>query len=100
MGKSRLRYFSAKAHLEHRVPYSRRGGVRHHDQPLSLFWQAAEEVEDIHAHPRRERLRKAPQQGQAALHRIEVDTLVGMAFSNLVALAIMLTAALPLMRMV
>ena len=61
--------------------------------PYLFFWQAAEEVEDIHAHPRRERLRKAPQQGQAALHRIEVDTLVGMAFSNLVALAIMITAA-------
>jgi NRAMP (natural resistance-associated macrophage protein)-like metal ion transporter len=61
--------------------------------PYLFFWQAAEEVEDIHAHPRRKRLRKAPQQGQAALHRIEVDTLVGMAFSNLVALAIMITAA-------
>jgi Mn2+/Fe2+ NRAMP family transporter len=61
--------------------------------PYLFFWQAAEEVEDIHAYPHRKSLRKAPRQGKAALHRIELDTLVGMAFSNLVALAIMVTTA-------
>jgi len=61
--------------------------------PYLFFWQAAEEVEDIHAYPRRKSLRKAPRQGKAALHRIELDTMVGMAFSNLVALAIMVTTA-------
>jgi NRAMP (natural resistance-associated macrophage protein)-like metal ion transporter len=61
--------------------------------PYLFFWQSAEEVEDIHAHPRRTELVEAPEQGKAALHRIEVDTLVGMAFSNLVALAIMITTA-------
>ena len=35
----------------------------------------------------------APEQGEPALKRIELDTLVGMAFSNLVALAIMVTTA-------
>ena len=58
-----------------------------------FFWQAAEEAEDLHAYPRRRDLLHAPEQGGAALHRIEVDTLVGMAFSNLVALAIMVTTA-------
>ena len=55
--------------------------------PYLFFWQAAEEAEDLHAYPRRRDLLHAPEQGGAALHRIEVDTLVGMAFSNLVALA-------------
>lgn len=61
--------------------------------PYLFFWQAAEEVEDIHAYPHRKSLRKAPRQGKTALQRIELDTLVGMAFSNLVALAIMITTA-------
>lgn len=61
--------------------------------PYLLFWQSAEEVEDLHAFPHRKALRRAPRQGQAALHRIEIDTLVGMAFANSVALAIMVTTA-------
>ena len=61
--------------------------------PYLFFWQAAEEVEDIKAYPHRQDLVDAPEQGRAALRRIEVDTLVGMAFSNLVALAIMVTTA-------
>lgn len=61
--------------------------------PYLFFWQAAEEAEDLHAFPRRRDLLHAPGQGPRALHRIEVDTLVGMAFSNLVALAIMVTTA-------
>ena len=61
--------------------------------PYLFFWQSAEEVEDIDAYPHRKDLLHAPEQGQAALHRIEVDTWVGMAFSNVVALAIILTAA-------
>jgi NRAMP (natural resistance-associated macrophage protein)-like metal ion transporter len=61
--------------------------------PYLFFWQASQEVEDIDAHPRRQRLKSAPRQGEPALQRIEYDTLVGMGLSNLVALAIMLTAA-------
>jgi NRAMP (natural resistance-associated macrophage protein)-like metal ion transporter len=61
--------------------------------PYLFFWQAAEEVEDIKAYSHRNDLVDAPEQGRAALRRIEVDTLVGMAFSNLVALAIMVTTA-------
>jgi len=61
--------------------------------PYLFFWQSAEEVEDLHVHPRRKDLVDAPEQGTAALHRIEVDTLVGMALSNIVALAIMITTA-------
>lgn len=61
--------------------------------PYLFFWQAAEEAEDLHAFPCRRDLLHAPEQGGAALYRIEVDTLVGMTFSNLVALAIVVTAA-------
>lgn len=61
--------------------------------PYLFFWQASEEVEDIHVHQRRIDLFDAPGQGQAALHRIQIDTMVGMGLSNLVALAIIVTAA-------
>jgi Mn2+/Fe2+ NRAMP family transporter len=61
--------------------------------PYLFFWQAAQEVEDIHAYPNRHRLTRARVQGAPALARIQIDTLVGMGFSNLVALAILVTAA-------
>lgn len=61
--------------------------------PYLFFWQASEEVEDMHVHPRRINLIDAPAQGKGAFHRIEIDTLVGMAFSNLVALSILVTTA-------
>ena len=56
--------------------------------PYLFFWQASQEVEDIKAVPERERLLDKPRQAPDALERIRLDTYVGMAFSNLVALAI------------
>jgi Mn2+/Fe2+ NRAMP family transporter len=61
--------------------------------PYLFFWQASQEVEDIKAVPEREPLVKNPKQGPDALERIRLDTYVGMAFSNLVALAIIITTA-------
>jgi NRAMP (natural resistance-associated macrophage protein)-like metal ion transporter len=61
--------------------------------PYLFFWQAAQEVEDTKTELVREPLRRRPAQGAAALARIRLDTLIGMAISNLVALAIMATAA-------
>ena len=61
--------------------------------PYLFFWQAAEEVEDIQAFPNRTDLLHAPGQGKAALQRIELDTIVGMGISNLIALAIIITTA-------
>ena len=61
--------------------------------PYLFFWQASEEAEEVAEDPNREPLNCAPADGPDELERIELDTLVGMAFSNLVALAIMLTAA-------
>ena len=61
--------------------------------PYLFFWQASQEAEDIHAYPEREPLARKPKQGKAALHRIELDTIFGMAFSNIIALAIIFTTA-------
>jgi NRAMP (natural resistance-associated macrophage protein)-like metal ion transporter len=66
--------------------------------PYLFFWQAAQEVEDIKAKPTREPLLEQPSQGPTALARIQLDTLVGMGISNLVALAIMVTAAATLYK--
>jgi len=61
--------------------------------PYLFFWQAAEEVEDIDTKPTREALLRMPAQGPSALHRIGIDTIVGMGFSNVVALSIIVTTA-------
>jgi NRAMP (natural resistance-associated macrophage protein)-like metal ion transporter len=61
--------------------------------PYLFFWQAEEEVEDMHTKPAERSLIDAPDQAPEALHRIEMDTLVGMGLSNVVALAILTTAA-------
>jgi Mn2+/Fe2+ NRAMP family transporter len=61
--------------------------------PYLFFWQAAQEVEDTKAEPLERPLSEDPTDGPVALARIKLDTLVGMGFSNLVALAILVTAA-------
>jgi NRAMP (natural resistance-associated macrophage protein)-like metal ion transporter len=61
--------------------------------PYLFFWQAAQEVEDTKTEPLRQPLLQRPKQGENALARIRLDTAVGMGISNLVALAIMATAA-------
>ena len=61
--------------------------------PYLFFWQAAEEVEDEKQDPAAKPLLKAPQQAPAQMARMRIDTLVGMGFSNIIALFIMLTTA-------
>lgn len=61
--------------------------------PYLFFWQAGQEAEDTKAHPQRVPLKGNPKQGPSALARIRLDTLVGMGVSNLVGLAILVTAA-------
>lgn len=61
--------------------------------PYLFFWQASQEVEGIKDAASRKALINAPKQGARAINRIKIDTYVGMAFSNLVALAIMITTA-------
>jgi NRAMP (natural resistance-associated macrophage protein)-like metal ion transporter len=61
--------------------------------PYLFFWQASQEVEDTDADPKRLPLRQAPEQAPAAVARIQLDTVIGMGLSNLVALAILTTTA-------
>ena len=61
--------------------------------PYLFFWQASEEAEEVDLDPDSDPLKCAPDEAPVELQRIELDTLIGMGFSNLVALAIMLTAA-------
>ena len=61
--------------------------------PYLFFWQAAEEVEDEKQDPSAKPLMKAPEQAPAQMARMQIDTLVGMGFSNIIALFIMLTTA-------
>jgi NRAMP (natural resistance-associated macrophage protein)-like metal ion transporter len=61
--------------------------------PYLLFWQSGEEVEQMESEPREKPLKKAPKQAPEQLQRIKIDTYVGMAFSNLIAYFIILTAA-------
>jgi NRAMP (natural resistance-associated macrophage protein)-like metal ion transporter len=64
--------------------------------PYLFFWQASQEVEEIRADPQAGALRKKPLHAAQHLHRIKIDTLFGMGFSNLVAFFIMLTTAVTL----
>lgn len=60
--------------------------------PYLFFWQAGEEVEELnrkHLPP----LRRFPRLAKSELGRIRMDTLVGMGFSNLVALFIIVATA-------
>jgi NRAMP (natural resistance-associated macrophage protein)-like metal ion transporter len=61
--------------------------------PYLFFWQAEEEVEEEQEKPEKEPLIKAPVQAPGELYRIRIDTVIGMALSNLVALCIIVTAA-------
>lgn len=61
--------------------------------PYLFFWQASEEAEDVRVVPGRRPLNCAPSQASMALERIRIDTLIGMGFSNAIALAIVITAA-------
>ena len=66
--------------------------------PYLFFWQASQEAEDVKTSRQRKPLVRAPGQARNAFERIRADTLVGMAFSNLIALAIIVTTAATLMR--
>lgn len=60
--------------------------------PYLFFWQAGQEVEELHRR-RRARLAAHPGEARVELARIRADTLVGMGFSNLIALFIIVATA-------
>ncbi len=61
--------------------------------PYLFFWQTAEEVEELDHHPDQKPLIEDPAEAPSAFARMRVDTIAGMAVSNLVALAIMISTA-------
>jgi len=61
--------------------------------PYLFFWQAGEEVEDEQEDPAAKPLIQAPEQAPRQMARMQLDTIVGMGFSNIIALFIMLTTA-------
>jgi len=60
--------------------------------PYLFFWQSAQEVEEVAAKGERP-LARAPREAPHELRRMRLDTFTGMAFSNLIALAIMIATA-------
>jgi NRAMP (natural resistance-associated macrophage protein)-like metal ion transporter len=61
--------------------------------PYLFFWQASQEAEDERIDPDKEPLIDKPLDAAMEFSRIRADTIVGMAFSNLIALSIIVTAA-------
>ena len=61
--------------------------------PYLFFWQASEEVEEIAEVDGAKPLRRAPEQAEPEFQRIRIDTYLGMALSNAVALFIVITTA-------
>ena len=61
--------------------------------PYLFFWQSAQEAEEIATNRSEHALKGAPRGAAAQFRRMRLDTFVGMAFSNLIAIAIMLAAA-------
>jgi len=64
--------------------------------PYLFFWQASQEVEELEADPKAQALIEAPNQARVSFSLINIDTMVGMGFSNLIAFSIMLTTAVTL----
>jgi Mn2+/Fe2+ NRAMP family transporter len=65
--------------------------------PYLFFWQSSQEAEEISTTTARS-IRRSPRSAPAQFRRMRLDTLTGMAFSNLVALSIILATAATLNR--
>ncbi len=63
--------------------------------PYLFFWQASEEVEEIQKNNGKS-LKTRPMLAKSELRRIRIDTVVGMAFSNIITFFIILTSAVTL----
>ncbi|EKS29803.1 Nramp family divalent metal transporter [Afipia felis] len=61
--------------------------------PYLFFWQASQEAEEQRIDDHKEPLKKQGAHADSEFRRIRVDTIAGMGFSTLIALAIIVTAA-------
>ena len=64
--------------------------------PYLFFWQAGQEVEELAVQRNGASLHILPEDARHHLRRINIDTALGMAFSNIIAFFIMLTTAVTL----
>ena len=65
--------------------------------PYLFFWQSSQEAEEI-ANSKHRAIKREPRSAPKQFRRMRFDTLTGMAFSNLIALAIIMAAAATLNR--
>jgi NRAMP (natural resistance-associated macrophage protein)-like metal ion transporter len=61
--------------------------------PYLFIWQSSQEAEEQRIDPDKKPLKLTPSQTSEEFARIRTDTLVGMAFSNIIAIAIIITTA-------
>jgi NRAMP (natural resistance-associated macrophage protein)-like metal ion transporter len=61
--------------------------------PYCFFWQSSEEAEDERIDPAAHPLLEAPEQARAQIARMRLDTYVGMAYSNVISLFIIVSTA-------
>lgn len=61
--------------------------------PYLIFWQAAEEVEDLSLRRDSTSLLVSPEAAQGEIHRIRLDTWFGIGFSNIIGLCIIVATA-------
>jgi NRAMP (natural resistance-associated macrophage protein)-like metal ion transporter len=61
--------------------------------PYLFVWQSAQEAEEQRIDPAKRPLKRDAKAAPAEFRRIRLDTLIGMAFSNLIGLSIIITAA-------
>ena len=59
--------------------------------PYLFFWQSSQEAEDERIDPLAHPLVEAPREAPAEMRRIRIDTYLGMGFSNLISLFIIIT---------
>jgi Mn2+/Fe2+ NRAMP family transporter len=61
--------------------------------PYLFFWQSSQEAEEVATSPRDKPLNEAPRTARRQFRRMRDDTLLGMAFSHTIAIAIILATA-------
>jgi NRAMP (natural resistance-associated macrophage protein)-like metal ion transporter len=61
--------------------------------PYLFFWQASQEAEEQRIDAKKQPLVEKPHGAQKEFRRIRADTITGMAFSNLIAISIIITAS-------
>ncbi|WIW49958.1 Nramp family divalent metal transporter [Bradyrhizobium sp. 62B] len=61
--------------------------------PYLFIWQSSQEAEEQRIDPDKKPLKREPEKEDEEVKRIRIDTLVGMAVSNVIAIAIIMTTA-------